>query len=172
MILNMQILPEGHSTLTGTTDLESVKADLPTFLEDISYTAEIDRMGATACAHITFKGKLELECSRCLNSFPLVFNGDFRLVIKEGTGSCGMQSDSDGVDFYYDSRHELVDISPVFFDEIMLSIPLKPLCSEFCKGIEINGLKNISVFNDADRQEQKAIDPRWDALKKIKLSNQ
>ena len=45
MIINMQIVPEGHSTLTGTTNLESVKADLPTFLEEISYNAEIDRMG-------------------------------------------------------------------------------------------------------------------------------
>ena len=35
MIINMQIVPEGHSTLTGTTNLESVKADLPTFLEEI-----------------------------------------------------------------------------------------------------------------------------------------
>ncbi len=172
MIINMQVLPEGHSTLTGTTDLETVKADLPSFLEEISYNAEVDRIGPTAYVHVTFKGSLELECSRCLNGFPLAIGGEFRLIIKEQTGSgAKLQSDSDGVDFYYDNRHEQVDISPVFFDEIMLSIPLKPLCSESCKGIEIDGLKNINVDKEGTIQGTEMIDPRWEALKKLKAGN-
>lgn len=168
MIINMQILSEGHTTLTGTTNLESVKDDLPVFLEEISYNAEIDRMGPTAYVHVTFKGKYELQCSRCLNEYPLTINGEFRLIIKERTGNCSVQSDSDGVDFYYDNRHEQVDISPVFFDEIMLSVPLKPLCSESCGGIDINGLKNVSFESEKKLQEKKSIDPRWEALKKLK----
>jgi uncharacterized protein len=168
MIINMQIVPEGHSTLTGTTNLESVKADLPTFLEEISYNAEIDRMGANAYVHVTFKGIFELQCSRCLNDFPWTVNSDFSLIIKERIASCSVQSDSDGVDFYYDNRHEQIDISPAFFDEIMLSVPLKPLCSESCEGIDINGLKNVSLGNDEKLLENKTIDPRWDALKKLK----
>lgn len=168
MIINMQILSEGHCTLTGITNLESVKDDLPAFLEEISYNAEIDRMGRVAYVHVTFKGLFELQCSRCLNGFPLTINGDFRLIIKERTGDCSVQSDSDGVDFYYDNRHEQVDISPVFFDEIMLSVPLKPLCSESCEGIDINGLKNVSFGSEEKLQENKTIDTRWEALKKLK----
>jgi len=168
MIINMQILPEGHSTLTGTTNLESVKADLPTFLEEISYNAEIDRMGSNAYAHVTFKGIFQLQCSRCLNDFPLTINGDFSVIIKERVGSYSVQSDSDGVDFYYDDRHEQIDISPAFFDEIMLSVPLKPLCSDSCEGIDINGLKNVSLGNEEKLQENRTIDPRWEALKRLK----
>ncbi len=168
MIINMQILSEGHTTLTGTTNLESVKADLPSLLEEISYNAEIDRMGSTAYVHITFKGVFELQCSRCLNGYPLTINGDFRLVIKERTGNCSMQGDSEDVDFYYDNRHEQVDISPAFFDEIMLSVPLKPLCAESCEGIDIDGLKNVSFGSEDKFPENKTIDPRWEALKKLK----
>jgi uncharacterized protein len=168
MIINMQILTEGHTTLTGTTNLESVKADLPVFLEKISYQAEIDRVGPTVYVHVTFKGSFEQQCSRCLNDYPLAINGDFRVIIKEQTGNCSVHSDSEGVDFYYDNRHEMVDISPAFFDEIMLSVPLKPLCSESCKGIDINGLKNVSFGNEQRLPENKTIDPRWEALKKLK----
>ncbi len=168
MIINMQILSEGHSTLTGTTNLESVKADLPAFLEEVSYTAEIDRMGPTAYVNITFKGTFKLQCSRCLNGFPFSINDEFRLIIKESTGNCSVQSGSDGVDFYYDNRHEQVDIGPVFFDEIMLSIPLKPLCSESCEGIDIDGLTSVSFGSGEMLQENKTIDPRWEALKKLK----
>jgi len=168
MIINMQILPEGHSTLTGTTNLEAVKADLPTFLEEISYNAEIDRIRSNAYVHVTFKGIFQLQCSRCLNNFSLTINSDFSVIIKERVGNCSAQSDSDSVDFYYDNRHEQIDISPAFFDEIMLSVPLKPLCSESCEGIDIDGLKNVYLGNEEKLQKNKSIDPRWEALKRLK----
>lgn len=171
MIIDMRILAEGHSTLTGTTDLESVKADLPVIVDKISYIATIDRNGPTAFVHVTFKGALELECSRCLSSFPLTINGDFRIIIKEKSGNSSIETIDDEVDFYYDSHHDVVDISPAFFDEIMISVPLMPLCSESCKGIEVHGLKNISVVQDGTVRTENSIDPRWEALKKLKMSS-
>lgn len=159
MIIDMRIIPDGHTTLTGTTDLESVKADLPEIIEKVSYIAEIDRTGSTAFVHVTFKGVFEIECARCLNNFSLSIGSDFRVIIKEKSAA----SDGDEADFYYDVKHDQVDISSAFFDEIMIAIPLMPLCAETCKGIEISGLNDISVVKDS-------IDPRWDALKKLKLN--
>jgi uncharacterized protein len=167
MIIDTRIIDDGHTTLSGLTDLESVRADLPPFPENISYTAEIDRVGPSIFVNVSFDGSFNLECSRCLKSFPRLIQGEFRVILKEQTGKPG-QAEDDGADFYFDSRHELVDISSAFYDEIMIAIPLMPLCSEECKGIEVVRSEYINIEYSGKTENKKVIDPRWDALKRLK----
>lgn len=171
MIIDMRTVAEGHSTLTGTTELESVRDDLPSVIDNVVYNAEIDRTGPTAFVYVTFRGTFEMECSRCLGNYPLVINGEFRAIVKEKSAQADNVAADDDLEFFYNIHDGQVDISSAFFDEIMIAIPLMPLCSETCKGIEIDGLTGVNTSQQQGSTEEKPIDPRWEALKKLKTKN-
>jgi uncharacterized protein len=160
MVLDIRTIPPGHSAVTQETGLEAYEADLPPLSGKISCEADIDRMGEFLYVHLRFKGELSLECSRCVGIFAYPVSGALRLVVKEQPGRYGPSQDDETVDFFYDSRHSDVDLGPAIYEEIMTTLPIKPLCSEECKGIE---------FKSAGSKKEE-IDPRWEALKKIKLS--
>jgi len=158
MVLDVRTIPPGNSEVSQTTGLDDFKADLPPLSGKISCEAAIDRMGQILQVHLRFKGVLSLECSRCVGVFAYPFSCALRLVVKEQPGRYGPSQDDETVDFYYDSRHSDVDLGPAMYEEIMTTLPIKPLCSEGCKGIE---------FKSAGSTIEE-IDPRWEALKKVK----
>jgi len=84
--------------------------------------------------------------------------GALRLVIKEQAGKFGQSLDDETADFFFDARHRELDLSPAIYEEIMTALPLKPLCRESCKGIDLG----------AGRREEEPVDPRWEALKKLR----
>ena len=158
MILDIRTIPSGHSVASQTAGLDAYTTDLPAFSEKISCEAAIDRTGPILYVHLQFTGTFALECARCVGVFAYPVKGDLRLVIKEQPGKYGPSQDDESVDFYYDSRHFEVDLESAIYEEIMTTLPLKPLCSEECKGIE---LQSAGVAKEE-------IDPRWEGLKKIK----
>jgi len=44
----------------------------------------------------------------------------------------------------------------------MVNLPIKPLCETDCRGV------TDYMEKDTDKEAEKEIDPRWEALKKIK----
>jgi hypothetical protein len=86
-------------------------------------------------------------------------SGALQLVVKEHLGRYGPSQDDGSVDFYYDSRHLDVDLGSAIYEEIVTSLPMKPLCSEDCKGIEMQ--RDVGT-----RMSKNESDPRWEALKK------
>lgn len=60
-------------------------------------------------------GKWELECSRCLDNFTSTFAGSF--------------------DETYPETVESIDLTDAVRQTVLLSVPVKPLCSTDCKGL-------------------------------------
>jgi uncharacterized protein len=158
MVLDIRTIPPGRSAVTQETGLEAYGADLPPLSGKISCEADIDRMGQFLYVHLRYKGELSLECSRCVGAFAYPVSGALRLVVKEQPGRHGPSQEDETVDFYYDSRHLDVDLGSAIYEEIMTSLPIKPLCSEMCRGIEVGSAGDV----------KKDVDPRWEALKKIR----
>jgi uncharacterized protein len=158
MLLDIRTIPSGRSVVSQTTGLDAFKDELPPLLGKISCEAAIDRMGQVLHVHLRYKGALSLECSRCIGAFACPIEGELRLVVKEQPGRFGPSQDDESVDFYFDSRHPDVDLGSAIYEEIMTDLPIKPLCSEECRGIELKSL--ISSTEE--------VDPRWEVLKKIK----
>jgi uncharacterized protein len=123
----------------------------------------MERSGEVLYVHLHFHGTCELECSRCLQRFAFPLKGDLRVTIKERPGKHGPAHDDGEADFFYDSRHLEVDLRPSVYEEIMTALPLKPLCSEACSGIEFQDEKKDNASGT-----EEDIDPRWEALKKLK----
>ncbi len=168
MILETHLIPEGHSTQQSFSDLENMKDDLPSISKKVDCRLEIDRTGPTIFLHIWFSGEFNIQCARCLETFPLTIKGDFRAVLKEVPGKSGRSLDDDVVDFYFNDKDDSVDLSPLLYEEILTAIPLMPLCKSECKGIVIDK-SNVSVeYKSESKGLKKEIDPRWEALRKLK----
>ena len=155
MIIDIRTIPAGHSVLSQQCGLDAFKADLPPLVREVACRAEIDRNGSMLHVHLRFEGTFDLECSRCLTHFPWTAVGEIQTIIRERQG---VAADNVVADLFYDSQSLSVDMGPALYEEIMTSLPLKPLCTPECRGIEIRSVSEKSA----------TIDPRWEALKKLK----
>jgi uncharacterized protein len=83
------------------------------------------------------EGQLELACSRCLEAFAAPVTADFDLLLAP-TPEGGLPEEEElsakelDLDFY---SGETVDLEAIIREQIILMMPLKPLCQEDCQGL-------------------------------------
>jgi uncharacterized protein len=85
----------------------------------------------------SLSGQLELACSRCLEPFSAPAAIDFDLLLVPGPPGAGpaeeeLSSTDLDLDYY---TGEIVDLEGLLREQIILMLPLKPLCDEACKGL-------------------------------------
>jgi uncharacterized protein len=85
----------------------------------------------------SLSGQMELACSRCLESFAAPAAIDFDLLLVPGpptaTAADEELSLTDLDQDYYTG--ETVDLESLLREQIILMMPLKPLCDETCQGL-------------------------------------
>jgi uncharacterized protein len=130
------------------TDLHKVfqPADLAAGEEEYRVTAPVDLRMVIHKDHNRFrlvgtvKTELELACSRCLEPFKMPVDREFDLRYLPA-GAAEPENDDDeaevedddvAVTFY---RDEQIDLNELLREQFYLALPMKPLCSEDCKGI-------------------------------------
>ena len=82
-------------------------------------------------------GQLELACGRCLEPFAAPAAIDFDLLLVPGpvnTTAAQEELSPDDLDLDYYTG-EIVDMESLLREQIILMLPLKPLCDEACKGL-------------------------------------
>jgi uncharacterized protein len=116
--------------------------------------------------HLT--GELELRCSRCLESFTLPVATDFDLCYVPRTENVGegekeVTEDDLTTAFY---ENDEIDLGHLIMEQFQLALPMKPLCSELCKGLCAQCGTNLNTGTcDCARTWE---DPRFAALKQLK----
>ena len=111
------------------------------------------------------KGKIQtllsFVCSRCLVPFEFPVDSAFDLVyLPEELEMAKEELDSDdlNISFYYSRK---IDLREVALEQLNLTFPVKPLCSEDCQGIcpvcgkNINSGDCACVTKDSDSRMEK-----------------
>jgi DUF177 domain-containing protein len=80
---------------------------------------------------------LELDCSRCLEPFDVPVDATFELryvpyTENTGEGEREIAEDDLTTAFY---REGLLDVIELLREQFQLALPMKPLCSDACKGL-------------------------------------
>lgn len=105
---------------------------------------------------IYFKGnlyaELKTQCSRCLEDVLYNLTVDFDEFYSS------MSDDAD-----YKIIENNIDIQRLIEDNIIMNVPLKPLCDEYCKGLCPICGTNLNKSNCAC--DNQVIDPRLEKLK-------
>jgi uncharacterized protein len=112
---------------------------------------------------------LEFACSRCLEIFTeqidAEFSTEYLLETERPTEEEMEIVEGDfGISYY---SGEKIDILPAVMDQILLSVPIKPLCKEECRGLCPQCGQNLNVGKCNCQAED--IDERLTVLKRIKL---
>jgi uncharacterized protein len=116
------------------------------------------------------KIKAEMPCSRCLEIIDILLQVPFKYTfcqfpqrIKEET-----ELHVEDLDMEY-CVGDVIDLEQVVFEQVMLQIPVKPLCSESCKGLCPHCGANLNKTTCNCHDE--ILDQRLSALKQINLNH-
>ncbi len=98
----------------------------------------IQRKGLEFVLYLNTYGSGELVCARCLEKFTYKFKDDFTYNIFVGKDPALIKREynfsEQDVSSLYLENFEL-DILPLIKEIVLLTLPMKPLCSEECKGL-------------------------------------
>lgn len=103
----------------------------------INGMVRLEKHGREVLVRGRLQGHLQLACGRCLESYAAPAEGDFDLLLVPVPGKAAGKdeelnaADLD-VDFY---TGEIVDLETILREQIILLMPLKPLCREDCRGL-------------------------------------
>jgi uncharacterized protein len=111
---------------------------------------------------------LELVCARCLEPVVQPVDRKFDLLYRpQGSDGGDEEQSVSGTDAeigYYQGEGLLLE--DVLREQVLLSVPLRTLCREDCKGLCAVCGKNLNHEQCSCAQE--AADPRWEALKDLR----
>jgi uncharacterized protein len=116
----------------------------------------------------SFAGSFQLACSRCLESVREKVSEDFDLLyrplktVKQGEEVSINEAETE-IGFYKGDGLELED---VIKEQVLLSLPVKPLCQEACKGLCPQCGQNLNM--GTCNCNTKMQDPRWSALEGLR----
>lgn len=115
----------------------------------------------------TVKGEMELDCSRCLEPFRVPVDLRFdHLYLPHTEASAVVEQEVEDDDLetsYY--QDDQIDLGELVREQFYLTLPMKPLCIEDCKGLcpQCGTNLNLSVCGCKQVWE----DPRLAALKSM-----
>lgn len=153
--------------------------------QEIELPVKLEKRGRSEIAHAVIKanrfgdrvlidGRIEfrasLICSRCLKEFPYPLDIDFEeefVPSPEVSESGEHELTGEDLDLGFYSNDE-IDIDDVIREQLLLAIPMKPVCRSDCAGICPKCGKDLNEGACDCRTEE--VDPRLNALKEIKKS--
>jgi uncharacterized protein len=111
--------------------------------------------------------RLELPCSRCLDPFSWPVDAQFDLRYQphsqnSGEGERAVEEDDLTTAFY---DNDEIDLGQLMQEQFYLSLPMKPLCGEDCKGLCPSCGTNLNRGTCDCSHERE--DPRFAALRSL-----
>jgi uncharacterized protein len=103
----------------------------------ITGLVHLSKHGQDILVRGNLSGPMELACSRCLEPFTGPAAIDFDLLLMPGPPTAHAEDEELSLtdldlDYYIG---EIVDLESLLREQIILMLPLKPLCDETCKGL-------------------------------------
>ena len=139
-----------------------LKAEDVTFEKPLKVELSVTKSQDQLICRGKVRTSAKMECSRCLAEYEESISSDLDFVIDLAGNLDGMKSEEEGY-FFAEPSSAFFEIDDLVREAIILSLPLKPLCSEDCKGLcPICG-------TDLNKSQCSCVkektDPRWDQLK-------
>lgn len=146
---------------------ETFSSELLSLLSPASVALRVEKIAAEVLVKGEVNTRVELQCSRCLKNFQRDMDVTINVVyhpVEELKGEEKHEIKDDELDMGFYQGDEL-EVHELVMEQILLNVPMKPLCSEACKGIcpKCGADLNVKACNC----ERKEVDPRLEVLKKL-----
>ncbi len=129
------------------------------------------KVGKTVSLEVKIETTVDLECCRCLERFTFPVKTEFKYILSpvEERFEEELELTSDDLlSGYY--KNDIIELDPVVFEQILLQIPIKPLCSDSCKGICPHC--GVNLNDETCKCQMNAVDLRLAVLKKFRVSKE
>ncbi len=127
-----------------------------------SCNVELTKTDSMLTLHFIVEGTIELECDRSLEKFNHPINVSKDLIYKYGDEDKELSEDV----YVMTKGTQEINIATFLYELINLEVPMKKLHPKFQNDNEDDEMIFTSgVDNEKDEQN---VDPRWEALKKLK----
>lgn len=127
---------------------------------EVAGLLELEKEKTLITLNFSAKGYVETNCDRCYKDLKLPVDTNQRVLLKFSD----LQVESKTEEIIYMSPNDIeVNVAIHFYEMIVLSLPLKKVHdSQECED-EVN-----NFLDQVNKNEEDRVDPRWDALKKLK----
>ena len=146
----------------------SEKGKIDFSVNRIDVQCSVTKIGEAVSIKGNITAGINLECCRCLESFTLpvktVYEYTF-IPVEEmpENEEVELTGEDLGLGYY---RNDTIDLDPIILEQIVIQVPIKPLCKESCKGLcPICGI-NLNVVSCDHKQT--ALKNPFAALEKLK----
>jgi uncharacterized protein len=146
---------------------EKEKSDFS--IEGIDVFCQAKRIREAVFIDGTLETTVTSNCCRCLEVTHLPVKIDFRYTFLPEKNRAKQQEDelsAEDLEYgYYED--DVIDLDNLIFEQVMLQIPIKILCTDTCKGLCPHCGTDLNAADCSCHTEQ--IDERLAALKKFRL---
>ncbi|WP_421762559.1 YceD family protein [Ekhidna sp.] len=122
----------------------------------------LTKTDAMITLNLKISGSIELECDRSLELFDFPIAVEKEIIYKYGDEEKELSEDV----FVILKGEQELNIASFLYESISLEIPMKKLHPKFQDESESDGMIYISEAEEESQEE--SVDPRWEALKKLK----
>ncbi|HEY3364773.1 MAG TPA: DUF177 domain-containing protein [Symbiobacteriaceae bacterium] len=167
-VADLKLEAGSHKTVPTAISLEPMEMGGQSVVFDQPFTgeAEIWNAGDRMLVRAKLSGEAVLECSRCLGSYRMPVRLSFEEEFLEGEPREDVELEAveqRTVSFF---EGDEIDLTEALQDNVLLELPMKPLCSKDCKGLCQTCGKNLNE-GPCECQETRSVDPRLAKLKDL-----
>jgi uncharacterized protein len=134
----------------------------------ISGNIHLEKHGQKILLRGHLEGTLPLTCSRCLAAYDEEVAADFDLLLEPGPEPVIPEEELSAEELDLDFYHgDVVDLEKYLREQILLMLPLKPLCAETCKGLCPRCGADLN-YEPCHCEKEETLSPLAAALAKLK----
>jgi uncharacterized protein len=127
-------------------------------LKDVTGRARVTRTHQGLLLQVKMSARTSSECVRCLEPFEQPLEIDF-------TDLYAFSPNSVSESGLLLPENSIIDLGPVVREEMLLAMPINPICRPDCKGLCLHCGENQNLVTCNHLDED--IDPRLDALRAL-----
>jgi uncharacterized protein len=145
-----------------------LKDEILTLSSPVNVKLKLINTGRTVLVTGTLNTNVKMMCCRCLKEFDQTVSVNIdeeyakiqaiREIAEEEAENVDEGIEIKDEDIVFEiSEDNIIDLSEAIRQNLILALPIKPLCDKACKGIKLEAPKKIKV-----------VDPRLEKLKQFK----
>ncbi len=162
--LNLKEIFESFDVFEKSYVLQPEDVAFPAELGDIKEPLEVfvkitkDRDGYRV--NLSIVGSVELECSRCLSTFSKDLSQEREKHIESYPTEENLSLSPEDLEVSFMEEPDIINLEELVREELILSVPMKPLCRPDCSGIHHHAF----LFEE---EKEGPKDPRFAILKNL-----
>ncbi len=142
------------------------------FTAPINFRLRLQQSGQLVEVDGQLETTVRLSCGRCLQPYDKVLNSRFALTFtpyvaeEQGQEDVEVELDTDELGLVY-YREECLELLPPLQDQLVMALPIAPLCSEECRGLCPEC--GCDLNSESCNCEKKVFNNKFSALAGLKL---